>query len=419
MTASSLRVSRRVPLPSPSSWVQLQQMPGGSWPSIITPASYYNGHTYFGYIDGGDGSVRVASFNHATHAIVTSPAIVSGFAIDLHSAPSVLVRSSDHKIVIAVAAHDSANLYIAVSTNAEDVTAWGTATDISGSLGASEFTYANLFQLSGESGKIYLFYRNQPSTTAILAMATSTDGGATWTAQTSLYENSTKGVYWSIGSDDTSRIDFVSTDGYAPSGDTASVYHFYYSGGSYFKSDGTLITASLPLAPSNLTKIYDGTTNGNATAVLAVVGGSSPVAVWEAANTAGYSGHPENYWYAAYSGGAWNVHKVDDAGAAPNGGLSSGGLTIDRTNISRLFVSRSPSSNYQMYLYETSDGGATWTPTALTADSGDTQNFHPISPRNAASGLSAIWCSGMARPEPANGGFAAQMRAYPNPVQAF
>lgn len=400
MTIPRLRVPVKPP-PTGYAWHPVIGSPAG-WVGSDMPghAVYYNGHTYLGFIDL-DGNAKVASYNHTTNAATVSPAIVSsGLVGDIHCTPSVLVRSSDHKLVVAVAAHSNTpavHMYVAISTNAEDVSAWGAATDIKSTLGGTAYTYAHLVQLSGESGKIYLFYRDEQSAgaTSALCYSTSTDGGATWTAQTTLYANSGKQSYWVIDTDDTSRIDFAVSDGNASDGDAASCYHFSYSGGSYFKSDGTLISVSLPLGPTNLTKIYD-SSNGHVRIPYSIRGGAAPVVALAAYDPAG-SGSNEKYWYCAYSAGSWGAHTVVDMGSPPTSGFSDGGIAIDKTSTDTVYVSRLVTSNWQIVKYATSDGGSTWTSIQLSSDPGladDTYNLRPVSPHNAATGLRAAWCFG-------------------------
>lgn len=424
MTVTSLLVPRQTPVPSPNAWFPSGLGIAAGVAGNTAGSSYYNDKTYIGLVDG-DGNARVASYTHSTKTWTLSPAIVTGLGIDTHAGPSVLVRSSDHKLLLAVASHDGVHIYVAVSTNAEDVSAWGAASDISSTLGGTSYTYANLFQLSGESGKIYLFYRDEQDsvTSGVLCFSTSTNAGSTWAAQTVLYKNTNKQCYWAVSSDDTSRIDFVVSDGNVIDNAIGSVYHFYYSGGSRFKSDGTTISASLPLAPSNITKIYDGATNGYTRAPYDVVtNGGNPCAVWAVYDPAG-SGSNEHYWYGSCSAGTWTVNEITNTGSTPDANFQEGGCAIDTTNASRVFVSKKTSSVWQMFKYETGNSGSTWTNTQLSSDSNgqptDAYNLRPRSPRDAVSALSALWCFGphwsFSSAEPP----AAQLRAYPNPVGAF
>ncbi len=418
----SLRVPI-VPPRRPVSWFLVGGPPYGrtgfdGQRTVVT----HNGKTYLGVIDG-DANVRVISYDHQTRAVVVSPAIVN-LIPDVHATPSILVRSSDQKLVVAVASHDFAHLYRAISTNAEDVSAWGSATDIASSLGGTAYAYANLVQLSGESGKVYLFYRDLVSTTGRLAYSTSTDGGSTWSSQTVLWSVSSNVSYWGISSDDTSRIDIIITDGNAPDGATASLYHFYYSGGSFFKSDGTLISAGLPLGAANVTKIYDGATNGSVHFPLSSKYGPSPVAAWVAYDTAG-AGSNEHYWYGTCDpGGTWTTNTIIDSGSPPpTGGYPVGGAAVDEIDHTLVYVSREISNVWQLCFCVTGDGGATWTTTQVTSDAGlttDVLNLAPVAPKNAVAALRCAWLFGPHFVEDSTGTpferSSAQMRCYPNPI---
>ncbi len=409
----TLRVSQHPTLGPPLPWRALIPMPGGAWPSITMSSAYYNGNTYIGYGDPA-GNMRVASYNHATHAVTISPPIVSGLDSDTHNAPSVLVRQSDHKIVIAIGVHATGIMLVAISTNAEDVSAWGSATNINSSIaGLGYYNYANLFQLSGESGKIYLFYRGN-TTGAVanghLAFSTSTDGGATWAAQTDVYvPPSGKAGYWSIDSDSTNRIDFAVTSGTVFDDTSGDLYHFYYTGGSYYKSDGTLITAGRPYGASNLTQIYDGTTNGFMSNSIEI-SCDGPTVSFTAANTGGYVAFPINLWYSRYSAG-WTPHNFADTNFAG----FDGGVTLDRSDTSNVFAGRYDAVQAQMWLYTTSDGGTTWTSQQLTDDT-DQINNAPVSPRDADAGLTGIWVHGPQAPYTtvAAVSFTVDIRGYPN-----
>ncbi len=405
------------PLASPSKgWVGVD---------LVASCVYYNGKTYFGFVDNA-GGVRVGSYTHSSKAVGISPAIVT-IIPDVHCTPSVIVRQSDQKLVIACSAHNltpSVQAYVAISTNPEDVSAWGSPINLTSTLAGTSYTYMKLVQLSGESGKMYLFYRDEQDSQANSAIcySTSTDGGSTWTAQTTLYKNSGgHQPYWSIETDDTNRIDFIASDGSSAAGDpNASVYHFYYTGGSRFKSDGTLISASLPLAPSNLTKIYDGATNGGVRVPYAAIVGPSPFATWASYDPAG-SGLNEHYWYGTCdSGGTWTVHEIVDAGTPPVTGFAEGGVYLDKIDPTIVYLSRKVSGYMQVYRYATADSGATWTNTALTSDTngqfGDSLNLRPICPRHAASDLRVLWCFGPHYVD--ENGYetsTALLRGYPNP----
>lgn len=419
MSAPPLRVPHSAPKAGQSTFTLTPTPYGMLGSDLVSGAVYHNGKTYIGVIDN-DGNVKVAAYNHSTNTTTISPAVVSGLADDCHSTPALLVRSSDSKIVLAVAPHSSNHLYVAVSTNAEDVSAWGSATDIVSSIGSGTdlLTYAHLVQLSGESGKIYLFYRDaitETNPTNRIYYSTSTDGGSTWSAGIKIYESSNHQSYWAICDDNISRIDFAVSDGSAAAAETASCYHFYYTGGSYFKTDGTS-AGVLPLAPASITKIYD-SSNGNVRAPYSITTG--PIVALAAYDPAG-SGQPEKYWYCTQSAGVWTANQIDTSGSVPTTAFSEGGVAIDRIDPTKVYVSRLSSGLWQLFIYSTTNGGSSWTNTQLTFDSGtpsETMNLRPITPKNENSGLKMVWCFG---PHYTTGGgvepSSAQIRGYPNPL---
>ena len=425
----SLTYTPKLPPVSASQWFELVGSPCG-WvgSDIVSGAVYYNGKTYFGFIDL-NSAARVATYDHASGHVAISPAVVAtNLVADVHCTPSVMIRASDHRLVLAVAPHDnvpSVHLYVAVSTNPQDISSWNAPTDIASGLGGTSYTYAKLIQLSGESGRIYLFYRDEQNTgaTSALCYSTSTDGGATWSAQTTLYKQANAQSYWVIETDDTSRIDFAVSDGTAFYAQPSSLYHFYYQSGSFYKTDGTLITTTPPFSPSDLTKVYD-SSNGYVRVPYSIAGGSSPAIGWAAWDASG-SGANEKYWYGVWSGGAWHVNAVLDQGAPQTAYFSDGGIAIDKTSPNTVYVARLIASNWQIIKAVTSDNGASWTTTRLTNDTGlvgDTYNLRPISPHNAVGGLKVAWSFG---PHFLNGGAvaghtleqaSAQVRGYPNPI---
>lgn len=425
MTTAPLRARLKPPRESPKAWFDVSRLPGGTFTENSSPACTYNGKTYVGYVDG-DGNARVAQYDHSTHATSVSPAIVTGLPSNWHAGPAVLVRSSDHKIVIA-APSLSTHFYISISTNAEDVSAWGAATDIGSTLGGSTYVFANLFQLSGESGKIYLCYATQGATYEC-CYSTSTDGGVTWAGQTQIYSTGTSAKpEFAFSSDMNSRIDFLVADGQASADASASLYHFYYTGGNFFKSNGSSVSGSAPYAPSGITKIFDGATNGLVRNPLTIVtNGGNPVATWAAFNTGG-SGFNENYWYGTCSSGTWTVNKIDDTGALIEvPGLAEGGASVDPTDTTVVYVSKKTSGRWQMFKYETANGGTTWTPTQLTFDTSDPSlggDMKPIYPVNAVSTLRCLWLSGPYGPQSLGGttniGATCKIRGYPNPQGPF
>lgn len=420
MTTAALRVPRQAQNLATGYFTMVAGPGGTPTNDLNSPAFYFNGKTYVGYVDP-TGAIRVVSYTHATGAVAISPQVITGLPANYHCAPAVLVRSSDSKLVVA-ASDTGSNFYVAISTNAEDVSAWGSPSNIGSTLGGSNYFYPRLFQLSAEAGKIYLLYLSE-ATNYYAAYSTSTDGGATWGAQTKIYATGNTNLwFFAADSDQASRIDFLASDGAASAGETASIYHFYYQGGSFYKTDGTAISGSMPYAPGNLTKLQDGATYGSIRTPSAIItNGGTPVAVWASYNTAG-SGSNENYWYGIYTGGSWAINTIDNTGSVPEiPGCVEGDAVIDRLNPAQVYVSKKVSGRWQMFLYSTANNGSSWTSTQLTFDTTDGGDIKPNAPINSTSSLRCIWESGPYGPQGSLNSISAtmQIRGYPNPAGAF
>lgn len=385
----------------------------------------YNGNTYVGYVVAGPsnstGIIRVAQFNNSTKSVTVSPDVITFGAPDLHETPTVLVRSSDHKILVA--ACDSAiglpstHMYTALSTNAEDISSFSAAVEIGAGigLGASGYTYPNLVQLSGESGKIYLFFAvGSPPIAQKLYFCTSTDGGATWSAPTLLWGNGTSTCYWAINSDDVSRIDFMASSGQGANGQTANLYHFYYDG-AWRKTDGTSMGA-IPgggFTTTDATQVYDGTTNGNTIGAQAVTK-SGPTAVSISMNPAGVN-FPTLYWYHYYSAGAWHSTNIADNGVSQNTyWFHDGGIGLDSTDKTHVMIARGDNlTDINLFSYVTSDGGATFTAIQITTDGvGQSPYLRPYSPKNADPALTFL-CNNGWWPAEGSAAISGQVMRYP------
>lgn len=395
MTSPHLLALAGFHLPPPPLWPQM--VPGACvfvGAQVTQNTAYYNGNTYVGLIDG-SGNVRVASINNTTAAVTIGPTI-RNLVPDQHSAPGVLVRSSDGRIVVAfadVAVTSGVHIYAAISTNPEDVTAWPAATDISGTLGIAPYTYCNHQQLSGEAGKIYLFVSSGfPPGTQSWWFATSTDGGVTLSAPTELWVAAGKTSYVAVASDDTQRIDFACSDGSAVNGQTGSLYHFYYDG-AFRQTDGTPMGAP-PFGPANATKVYDGPTNGNMR-VAYMVTKTGPTIVFATCDLTSPLTAPITYRYALWTGSAWAVNAIVDDGAVPNPNTWEYGITLDPNDNATVILGRAG----DLFRYATPDGGVTWAATQQTTDGQYGPYLRPMAVRNAAPHVRAICSFGPWPPE--------------------
>ncbi len=372
---------------------------GAGWVWFVdAKAIYHNGKTYWTYIDT-SANYTVGQYVHSTK-VVTLTVLTNAGTYDDHQVPAIMVRASDSRLLAFYGNPAFSNCYIQISTNPDDATAWGSATNIMPSIGAGTRYYHRPLQLIGETNTpIYLWLSSTDGSglAKILGYSKSTDGGATWGAYVPIYYPA-NWVYEKVSASGGNRFDFAVTDNHPYLGVT-SIYHFYYLGGSYYKSDGTLITATQPFDQTALTKIYDGTTNRAwiwDVCIDPVTG--FPVVVYAVFVTT--SDH--RYYYGRWTGTAWVNTQICTAGGTISANLVpdpgevyySGGIYLDHANPSIVYCSRQAgASPHELWKGVTFDHGATWNLTALTSGSTGKQ-LRPVCIYNHAPDLKVLWISG-------------------------
>jgi len=304
--------------------------------------------------------------------------------IDDHAIPSFLRRSSDGRILAFATAHNAPGLRIFVSTNPDDPTSFGSATDLDSQLGGTQYTYTNPLELTGEvDSPIYLIFRDEISSVKHIYYSKSLDQGTTWATRTRLFANAGGGndnaPYVKVVHTGPDRFDMFLTDGHPNLTATNSIYHCYYQGGSFRKTDGTALT--LPITPAtDLTKVYDGTTTRAWIHDAAVIGGV-PVCVFATFPTAATD---HRYHQRRLSGGSWVGAQVCTAGGPlyTDETYYSGGVAQDPNNIDQVFASREINGVHQIWRHTTADSGSTWS--AGTQITQGPRSFRPYLIRNAA-----------------------------------
>lgn len=281
---------------------------------------------------------------------------------DDHNNPAYLRRSSDGRIIAHYTGHNIASYYQRISTNPDDMSSWGSETNLDASLGASNYTYTNLVQITDG---IFTFIRCISTGDYAPHYSVSTDNGATWSAVVKLMDGLRP--YFRVFKSGANRIDIIANDGHPNEFTGNSTYHFYYDAGAWKATDGTTL-GSLPYTPAtHLTKIYDGASVESWVHDVSFdTTAGVPVAVFATFPTPA-SDH--RYRYAKWSGSAWNHYEICTAGGPLYSGETyySGGICIDPDNPNIIYCSREDGSGiYQIWKGVTADGGATWTLTQLT-----------------------------------------------------
>lgn len=368
----------------------------GMWSWFTNPrAVYYNGKTYTGTVDTA-GDVSIYQFNHATYRMTTFP-LRRALQEDDHDHPSILIRDSDKRLITFYCKHNDTTIYQRISTNAENITVWGTEASLNTALGSSIYTYPCPVQLTGEaSSPIYLFFRSQSASIPGIYYSKSTDGGVTWSTAVRVFANSTQRPYFHLVANGTTRIDFVVSDGHPVEVATNSLYHCYYQSGNIYKTDGTLVGAidSGPYTPSSsLTKVYDGTTNPSWNWDIAIDGSGYPVIVYaQFQNT--FVDH--FYRYARWTGSAWADNQVVAGGSYLYSAEKqySGGICLDHADVNTVYLSKQVSSQWEIWRYMTADNGATWDAGVAITSGSSVKNIRPYVPINSVSALKTLWVNG-------------------------
>src|SRR5947209_6377031 len=132
----------------------------GSWcwfadPRAVHVVGQYD-QTFAGWI-GWDGAITVGAIDPRFG--VRRTRVIGHLYHDDHSSPAILVEP-DKRLTVFYSAHNGNRMYYRTTLRPEDISAWGPVQHVSSPLlGGFGFTYPNPTILSGESNKLYLFWR--------------------------------------------------------------------------------------------------------------------------------------------------------------------------------------------------------------------------------------------------------------------
>lgn len=345
-----------------------------------------------------DGNPEPQSITHST--------LYDFLEVDDHDIPSFVELPDGHIIAMYSRHNRDGAVWFSKTVNAGDPTAWTTPVDVGPQIrnhptNSFLVSYNFLFRHTGEGGRLYFIHREGDQTAAgggsILnqeywCISWSDDDGVTWERSKKLWGPQRPYTRaWSNGVD---RIDFFFNDSHPGPDPTNRIHHCYFTGGNFYKSDGTLIGAIGSVLPLNIntdpTLVYDAgpSTDGNSW-------------VWDLTYDP-VTGRPVGtyvtfqdnntvlkYWQARWTGSAWTRHLITPAGAAVSSlnNVYSGGVVTDPSDINTVvcgitvdangaITSTREGSTYQIFKCVTADGGATWTRTQLTNEEKDA--FRPV-----------------------------------------
>jgi hypothetical protein len=373
----------------------------GAWSWFGEPrAVFHEGEhrrTYAGYVTSA-GDVKIAQFDHVSSEVVTGT-LKEDLQRDDNASPAVAVRP-DHRLMAFYSGHRGRWMVYTLSSNAEDVTAWGKPRAAGGH--TSEFagyTYPSVAILAAEDHRRYAFWRGA----GFLPTFVSSERGLDWSEPRALAGGAENEPFFKIASDGESAIHMAFTNGHPRHEPVNSIYYVRYEGGAFRRVDGSRVGTmeDLPLSLDAVDLVYD----ANASGVRAWL--------WDVAVDS--LGHPviayaafpaeddHRYRYARWDGASWVDVEVVPAGAwfpsVEKGrghfdAYYSGGMALDQTDPSILYLSRPVGGVFEIERWTTRDGGRTWSSEAVTAGS-TYNNVRPVVPLDhAPDGPGLIWMNG-------------------------
>jgi hypothetical protein len=369
--------------------------PDGCWCWFQDPrAVYHDGKTFFTWTRS-NGDIGISCYNHNTKSI-TDFTLRSSFDQDDHSCPSILIRS-DGKIIAFYTPHSGNTMRWRISTNEGDISSWSSEHSFEGA--KSSLCYSQPVCLSKENNTIYLFYRSLPSSgPGYWVYRKSADNGETFGPEIDLFRFTRWSPYTKVVSDGLNKIHFAFGDDYGSATPHRDIMYCYYQNGSFYRANGSLIKteSQLPISDKGAVDVvYDSSAPGNYDAWIWDIAlsptGNPHIVFTELVSTTDH-----RYHYARWTGSQWLQNEICRAGGYIDGsveGYYSGGLCLDHNDPTTVYLSKQVSGEFEIYKYDTSDGGTNWTATAITSNS-TARNCRPTFVVNSTTAFKIIWWHG-------------------------
>lgn len=358
----------------------------------------------FGSVSSPEGHVEVTAYDlieKATQQFVLHTNLQS----DDHNVPALLERP-DGRILAVYSKHgNDPYMRWRITERPHDISRW--TEEKRADVGAGN-TYSNLFQLSEEEGPIYNFHRGRGWNPNYMF---SHDDGETWQYGGRLLTADGR-PYVKYASNHQDVIHFITTE-HHPHDYNNSIFHGFIRDGWVHHSNGERI-AALPqsvetdLHPTDLTQVFAGDANNVAWTIdLHLDDQGRPYTAFSVQKNQDTADH--RYYYGRWYGEQWQVYEMAYAGSNLYESQQdyTGLVALDPNEPSRVFISTDvdPQSGeklihnhdyqqrYEIFMGQTQDGGASWSWTAITANS-KTDNLRPIVPAWDRQNTFLLWLQG-------------------------
>ena len=225
-------------------------------PQVVYDSSVSKSFIGTQHHDGTNYTQHIAEIDHTT-GLITANKIGTAYLYDDHSSPAILQRSSDKRLITFYSYSVAGALKYRISTNPSDSSAWEAETTLNPN-NPSVYVYPNIFEVA--NGDIYVFYIDISAHPYQWAYIKSVDGGVNFGADT-LFTNN---IRYSLLAQDSANKDIIHfiTSPHPWIGEaTPKQTHYYFDAGdgTYHKSDGTDITADVPLDYTDGTTVFSNT----------------------------------------------------------------------------------------------------------------------------------------------------------------
>lgn len=382
-------------------------------------AVHYKGKkdkTYIGVIDK-KANILILSYDHNTKEYKKNRLYTyiknetGGGDTDDHNSPTVLIRSSDKRVLVFWTGHGSEHIYYTISSNPEDISDFGPVKTFGD---FEKYTYTQPVELVDE-GKIYLFCRRNHETISgirVWDVYISNDSGETFqhNGVPLWYSNDVSAPYTEIFSNGKDTIWFTRSDwmsGYT-SYVRKNVYFCYYKDGAFYRANHKKIVdwSDLPVInKEQFDLVFDSDKTGLFAYAkdIGVDSEGNPAILF----TTLTSKDDDNniYMYAYWNGEEWSYNKITDGGDDICGldvitqPAYEGGITFNHKNINEVVLGREEppgSKKFQIELWKTKDKGKTWYKEKVISNncSSVKKQFRPYIPYNYHQEIKYLWLGG-------------------------
>lgn len=344
----------------------------------------------------------------------------SHFEQDDHDNPG-LVALPDGRILAVYTRHATERKVFCRISSPHDPLTWSPVQTIvtpgkdSPPYSGDNVTYSNLFRL--DAGRIYNFYRGFDYDPNYMF---SDDDGQTWQLGGRLMKGlDGYGPYAKYAFDGDKTIHFVATEDHPRLYDN-NLYHGIIRDGNVLHSDGSRlgplqVGTDTPITVSDLTRIFSGDPGNTAWMTdLELDDKQQPVVLFTVQKDGRGLGRKQGgldhrFHYARWDGTAWQQHEITYAGERlyPGEDDYTGLAAIDPRNTNVVFISTDADPetgtplvstgdskrHHELFRGETTDGGASWQWTPITANS-TMDNLRPIVPKWNDSRTALVWMRG-------------------------